>query len=585
MRRIPKQEQVVLNEKRIEADVLVIGAGGAGCFAAMRAQDKGAKVVVVNKVPWLGGCTMIARAGYSAAVGTSSPQDNPDIHFHDSVRGGDYMGNQKVLKTMCRENVEATLELFRKGAAFRQGPDGRIDQGSKKSAGHSYPRLIRVEGEFSHIGKVIMDILQEEMKNRNIEVVSNVMITNLLTSQGAIAGAVGFNWRDGAFMVFQAKTVVMATGGTGQLYKYTDNPTYMTGDGYAAMARAGGEFVDMEFCDFQLGTYSPPEMFGYPPNCGVWMAQGAMLLNNKGERFFKKYFPHRADEGKGLRTEVSKACAFEILDGNGSPNGMVYMNCSNVPQDWMATARADIVSHYKRAGVDLTWQPMEIAPGNHTWLGGLRIDEHAESTVIQGLYAGGEAAGGWGGSNRLGGNALAAAFGLGAAAGKSAGEKSRDLPMPVINEKQVKAAKKEIQELLDRREGVRASTVKKQVQELMQKNVWFRRNEKGLQSTLKEFEKLEKTVLPKLCVPNGIESKRYLLLREAFEAMNLVQCGQIVATAALNRKESRGSHQRTDYPEVDNKNWLKNVIVWQERGKTKARTEPVVVTEVPLPEV
>jgi fumarate reductase (CoM/CoB) subunit A len=121
---------------------------------------------------------------------------------------------------------------------------------------------------------------------------------------------------------------------------------------------------------------------------------------------------------------------------------MVYMNCSSVPQDWMNTARADIVSHYKRAGIDLAWQPMEIAPGNHTWLGGLRIDENAESTAIQGLYAGGEAAGGWGGSNRLGGNAIAAALGLGTAAGKSAGEKSRNMPMPIIDEKQKEERRK-----------------------------------------------------------------------------------------------------------------------------------------------
>ena len=584
MAKNPKKEEMNLNEKRIGTDVLVIGAGGAGCFAAMKAQDQGAKVLVVNKVPWLGGCTMMARAGYSAAVGTSSPQDNSDVHFHDSVRGGNYMGNQKVLKTMCRENVEATFELFRQGAAFRKGPDGQIDQGFKGTAGHSFPRGIRVEGEFSHIGKVIMDVLQAEMKKRNIQVLSNVIITNLLTSQGATAGAVGFDWRSGIFMVFNAKAVVMATGGTGRLYKYTDNPAYMTGDGYAAMARAGAELVDMEFCDFQLGTYSPPEMFGYPPNCGIWMTQGAILLNKKGERFFKKYFPHRENEGKGLRTEVSQACAFEILDGNGSPNGMVYMNCSNVPKDWMMTARADILSHYKRAGIDLTWQPMEIAPGNHTWLGGLRIDENTESTTITGLYAGGEAAGGWGGSNRLGGNAIAAALGLGSAAGKAAGEKSRGLAMPAFDEKQVKAEKKRVQDLLGRREGVRAHTVKTQVQELMQKNVWLRRDEKGLNGTLQELEKLQKNALPKLCVPKGLETQRYLWLREALEAINLVQCGQIVATAALNRKESRGSHQRTDYPKLDNKNWLKNVIVWQERGKTKARTEPVVVTEVPLPE-
>ena len=148
----------------------------------------------------------------------------------------------------------------------------------------------------------------------------------------------------------------------------------------------------------------------------------------------------------------------------------------------------------------------------------------------------------------------------------------------------MKAGKKKIQELLGRREGVKGQAVKSQVQELMQKNVWLRRDEKGLKATLKELEKLQKTALPKLCVPKGLESQRYLWMREALESINLVQCGQIVATAALTCRESRGSHQRTDFPGLDNKNWLKNVVVWQERGETKARTEPVVVTEVPLPE-
>ena len=573
-----------LNEKRIETDVLIVGAGGAGIFAAIKAHERGARVIIVNKVPWLGGVTLMARAGYSAALGITDERDNPDVHFHDSVRGGDYMGHQKVLKTMCRENAAATLDLIKWGAGFSKRSDGRLDQGTKPHAGHTYPRTVTVSGGFSHIGKTIMDILQREIRKRGIPVISNVMITKLLTREGAIAGALGLDWRDGTLMVFNAKAVVMATGGTGRMYKYTDNPTYMTGDGYAVMYRAGGEFVDMEFCDFQLGTYSPPRMFGYPPNSVGWLSRGGILLNKYGERFFKRYMPHRENEGECLRTEISKATAWEILDGRGSPNGMIYLNCANVPKDWMMTARGDMVSHYKRAGIDLTWQPMEVAPGNHTYLGGLRIDEYAESTTLKGLYAGGEAAGGWGGSNRLGGNGIASALGLGVAAGKSAARKSKSLSMPRVDEKQVNAERKRIQGLLDSEGGIRGRTVKSQVQELMQQNVWLRRDEKGLKTTLKALEKIRRETLPKLWVPKGRKIRRYFSLREALEAIHIVQCGQIVAKAALSRKESRGSHQRTDYPEMDNRNWLRNVIISQERGRMKVRTEPTVVTEVSPPE-
>lgn len=575
-----------LSDRKIETDVLVVGAGGAGCFAALKAQERGAKVTVVNKVPWLGGCTMMGRAGYSAALGTGDCGDNPDVHFHDSVLAGNYMGNQKVVKVMCHKAAEATLDLIKWGATFRKGPDGRLDQtGSKKGvAGHTYPRGVRVAGGFSHIGKVIMDTLQRKIKEGGIEVVSNVMITKLLASKGAITGAVGVNWREGSLIVFNAKAVVMATGGLGHLYKYSDNPTYVTGDGHAVMYRAGAELVDMEFCDFQMGVYHPRKMFGYPPNCGSWLANGGMLLNKNGERIFKKYLPDRANEGDLLRTEYNRVAAWEILDGQGSPNGMIYLNCSNVPRDWMMTARSDIVSHLKRGGIDLTWQPMEVAPGLHSHLGGLRIDENAESMTVEGLYAAGEASGGWGGSNRLGGNAISAALGLGIVAGQSAAERSRRIGMPKVDATEVEAERERIEEIGNRKEGVKSQTVKNQVQELMQRNVWLRRDEEGLRATVEELRKIEKNSLPMLCVSRGRETQRYLSLREALEAIHLVQCGELVANAALARRESRGSHQRADYPGMDNRHWLKNIIQWQEQGEIRLRSQPVVVTEVPLPE-
>lgn len=574
-----------LNEKSVETDVLVIGTGAAGCFAAMKAHDLGARVIMVNKVPWLGGSTMIARAGYSAAVGDSDPRDNADVHTLDTLRGGDYMGNEKVLKAAFHKNVDATHQLIEWGANFRKKADGRLDQGKEGNvAGHTYPRAVRVAGDFSHIGKSIMDVVQPQIQKRGIEVISNVMITKLLTVEDSIAGAVGLNWREGTLLRFNAKVVVVATGGTGHMYKYTDNPAYMTGDGYAMMYRAGGELVDMEFCDFQLGVYHPQEMFGYPPNCGIWMMSGGILLNRNGERFYRKYFPNRANEGQCLRTEINKAAAEEILDGRGSPNGMVYLNCSNVPRDWMMSARADMVSHFKRAGIDLTWQPMELAPGNHTYLGGLKIDENAESMTIRGLIAAGEAAGGWGGSNRLGGNAVGAALGLGVLAGESAAKRSGSTAMPRIVEGQVAAEYERIRGILDRTEGVRAGTIKKSVQELIQKSAWLRREEHELTAAVKELEKIGENEVPRLFVPKqGKEMQRLLWLREALEAANLAQCGEIVATAALTRKESRGSHQRVDYPNTDNKRWLKNIVLWQEKKGMGVRTEPVSITKDFLP--
>jgi succinate dehydrogenase/fumarate reductase flavoprotein subunit len=262
---------------------------------------------------------------------------------------------------------------------------------------------------------------------------------------------------------------------------------------------------------------------------------------------------------------------------------MVYLNCSAVPREWMMTARADMVSHFRRAGVDLTWQPMEVAPANHTWLGGLRVDEHCASLTIPGLYAAGEAAGGWGGSNRLGGNALAATFGSGIIAGASAASRSVRVPRLRPDGKQIAAEEARLAGLLERTGGAKPRQVKERVQGMVQEHLWLKRAAKGMETVRDELERVAARDLPLLSIPRSRQQARLLGVREALEAANLVQCGRIVAGAALARTESRGSHQRVDYPGIDNRNWLKNVVVRFERGILKVRTEPVVAAGMPLP--
>lgn len=570
--------KILLVEREPSLDVLVIGAGGAGCFAAIKADEKGAKTAIVNKVPWLGGCTMIARALYSAALGVSDPRDNPDIHFRDTIRGGNYIGNQKIVKVMCNEVVEATLDLMDWGSPFVKGEDGRLDQGTRPSSLHTYPRKVHCH---AHTGKAIMDGLSNEITRRGIKVLDNVIITNLLVENGVTVGAIGLHWRKGSMIVLPAKTVVMATGGTGHLYKFSDNPPFITGDGHAAAYRAGAELVDMEFCDFQLGTYNPPSLNRYPPNSTFWLENGGWLINNNAERFIKNYYPGKT-EGDCSRTEINRAVWNEILEGRGTINSGVYLNLSSITENLMKT-RTDILNHYKLAGIDLTWQPMEVTPGNHTYLGGLRIDENCESTNLKSLYAAGEAAGGWGGSNRLSGNAVAAAIGLGAKAGKSAAKRSELIEAPKIDEKKIEEEHIRITKILDRTEGVHPSKIKKEVQELMQRHVCLRREETGLLRALNRLKEIKTNLLPGMCIPQGREITRYLWLREALEAINIVDVGEIVSKAALIRKESRGSHQRSDYPSIDNKKWLKNVVIWREKGGMRSRNYPVTVSGMPLP--
>jgi fumarate reductase (CoM/CoB) subunit A len=293
-----------------------------------------------------------------------------------------------------------------------------------------------VAGDVSHIGKTIMDVLQPEMKRRGIEAISNVMITDLLTAQDGISGALGLNWRDGTLMVFNAKAVVMATGGTVHLYKYTDNPTYMTGDGHAAMYRAGAEMVDMEFCDFQFGSYHPPQMFGYPPNCGLWLAQGA-CYSTRTVNDSSKVSP--APPMKASVSEQSLAgqrC--QILEGRGlTPRNGLPQPVKRTPglDDESPQGHA---SHFRRAGIDITWQPMEVAPGNHTYLGGARIDRtyriyHPQGTLCcwRGVGAGEE--------QRQKETVLPSAPGLGVAPANPLLREGQAYLHATINERQVKS--------------------------------------------------------------------------------------------------------------------------------------------------
>ena len=350
-------------------------------------------------------------------------------------------------------------------------------------------------------------------------------------------------------------------------------------------AQAGAEMVDMEFCDFQLAAFYPPELFGYPPNCSGWMASGAILVNSRGERFFKRYFPDRPASRNACEPRSTRLRPGKFWRGRGSANGTVYLNCSGVPFAWMTTARKDMYSHFKRAGVDLTWQPMEVAPANHTCLGGLRVDEHTESTTITGLYAAGESAGGVG---RIESPRRQQPWQQPSARGSSPGESAAApqqglSPWPGSTKIRSPPRRQESRGFSTAGRGVKAGEIKNRVQNVIQGNLWLKRHEGGLKTALKELEDLEKEGVPALYVPRGRELARYLGLREALEAANLVQCGLMVTTAALTRQESRGSHQRTDYPETDNANWLKNIILRRDDGHLKVRAEPVTVTEVPLP--
>ncbi|MEM0240857.1 MAG: FAD-dependent oxidoreductase [Candidatus Nezhaarchaeales archaeon] len=550
------------NYELIKADVLVVGAGGAGTRAAIEAKRRGVNVVIVAKGGFPSGCTPKAMGGYQAAY---LPQDSPETHFKDTVIGGAYINDQKLVKIMAYEALQRLKELEEMGTEFIKDDSGnyRIIHAS----GTSHPRnFVAVAGEF-------MKGLLKEAQRLGVQVYSNVFVIDLLKSGDSIVGAIGLDWRSGDFYVFKAKSTVLASGGLGNMYSLTSNPPDVTGDGYAMAYRAGAELIDMEFIQWMTCVIHPPSLRGFPPPYDGWVAHGARFYNALCERYMKKYDRERLENV--TRDVVCIAAYKEIKAGKATPRGGLYMDLSGVPEH-IVKAWEKVWKAYQALGIDITWQPIEWAPGVHHCMGGVKINEKCESSVT-GLYAAGEAAGGVHGANRIGGNALTDTQVFGARAGAYAAERARIISDVEVNEKQVEACIKMVDEIYERKEGVPASQVKSKIQRIMDEYVGVVKTESDLKKALAELEYIEVNDLPRICLG---EERSYQTLMNALEVINMVCVGKIVATAALHRTESRGAHYREDYPERDDAHWLKHVAIKSEAGRMIVKTVPVDLSDL-----
>lgn len=544
------------NYELVKTDVLVIGAGGAGTRAAIEAKRKGVEVALVAKGGFPSGCTPRAMGGYQAAY---IPEDSPEAHFRDTVIGGVYVNDQRLVKIMAQEALQRLKDLEEFGTQFIRDESGNYRL--IHASGTSYMRnFVAVAGEF-------MRGLINEVQRLGVQVYPNVVILDLLKKGDSVVGAVGFNWKDGGYYVFKAKSTVMATGGLGHMYPLTSNPPDVTGDGYAIAYRAGAELMDMEFIQWMTCVVHPPSLRGFPPPYDGWVAHGARFYNALGERYMKKYDREKLENV--TRDIVCITAYREIKAGKATQHGGLYMDLSGVP-DQIVKAWEKVWKAYQALGIDITWQPIEWAPGVHHCMGGIRINERCESSV-PGLYAAGEATGGVHGANRVGGNALTDTQVFGARAGAFAAERAKSIGEVDVDEAQVEKCIKTAEDIYERKEGVPASQLKSRIQKIMEDYVGVIKTGDGLKKALAELESIEVNELPKVYLG---DERSYKALAEAIDVVNMVCTGKIIASAALYRTESRGAHYREDYPERDDKNWLKNVVVKLEAGK-------MVVTAVP----
>ncbi|PYQ55874.1 MAG: fumarate reductase/succinate dehydrogenase flavoprotein subunit [Acidobacteria bacterium] len=585
-------------------DVLVIGAGGAGLRAAIEASAAGVSVGLVCKSLLGKAHTVMAEGGIAAALANVDERDNWKVHFADTMRGGQYVNNWRMAELHAREAPARVRELEAWGAVFDRTPDGRILQ--RNFGGHRYPRLAHVG---DRTGLEMIRTLQDHGVHLGIDVHMECTITTLLQHDGRVVGAFGFDRARGRFKVFEARAVVLATGGIGRAYKITSNSWEYTGDGHALAYQAGADLMDMEFVQFHpTGMIWPPSVQGILVTEGV-RGEGGILLNKAGRRFMfddipEPYRNQTADnEEEGwrytqgdrsarrppellTRDHVSRCIVREIKEGRGSPHGGVYLDIS-----WIKKRLPGAEEHIKRklpsmyhqfkqlADIDITREPMEIGPTTHYIMGGVRVDADTQMSSVPGLFAAGECAAGINGANRLGGNSLSDLLVFGQRAGQHAARFAREGGQGRIDPRQVDGAAQQAVEPFERRSSDADGPYRVQhdLQEMMQDLVGIVRNESEMRRALDGLQGLWERARR---VPVHGNREYNPGWHTALDLPNLLTASEAVTRSALERKESRGAHFREDFPDKDPAFAKFNIVV--RRGpKGEMRVDRAPIPEMP----
>jgi fumarate reductase (CoM/CoB) subunit A len=537
-----------MERETYQTDVLVIGSGGAGCRAAIEARKHGLDVIIVSKgLSFKSGCTTLAEGGYNAAFAYVDDKDSTEAHFQDTLKGGGYLNDRKLVRILVEEAPDRLNELEGFGALFDRQESGLLNQ--RPFGGQTYRRTC-FQGD--RTGHEMMVALKEEVIREDIQTVEEVMITSLLWDhEGRVAGACGFSLPNTDLLVFEASSTILATGGAGWLYPVTSNALQKTGDGYALAYHAGADLLDMEQVQFHpTGMLYPDSRRGVLVTEAV-RGEGGQLINALGERFMTNYDPRGE---LATRDIVARSIYNEIREGRGTPGGGVYLDVTHLPEELIEEKLETMLFQFLDVGLDIRQEPMEVAPTAHHVMGGSLITPNCETTV-KNLYAAGEAAGGVHGANRLGGNALAETQVFGKRAGEAAAINVRKTSVAVKNE-QLDGEEDRISGLF--KEGdYYPHQVKQELQALMWDKVAIIRNHVGLKYAFDHLKKL-RARMNHLTVPDGKGFNHYL--QDALELENMLLVAELVTSSASIRKESRGSHYREDYPKTRDE-WNRSIVM------------------------
>ncbi len=582
-----------------EHDVLVIGAGGAGLRAAIEASGAGVKVGVICKSLLGKAHTVMAEGGMAAAMGNVDDRDNWEVHFADTMRGGQYLNNPIMVEHHAKEAPDRVRELEAWGAVFDRTKEGKILQ--RNFGGHRYPRLAHVG---DRTGLELIRTLQDHGIHQGMEVFMEMTVVSLLKTSGRISGVLGYDRERGRMHLWKAKAVVLATGGIGKAFRITSNSWEGTGDGHSLAYHAGAELMDMEFVQFHpTGMVWPPSVRGILVTEGV-RGEGGVLRNSEGKRFmfddipdaYKKQVATTEEEGWRYvcgdknanrppelltRDHVARCINREIKAGRGSPHGGVFLDIG-----WIKEKIPNAAEHIKRklpsmyhqfkqlAGVDITTERMEVGPTTHYVMGGVAVDGDTQESCVPGLFAAGEVTAGLNGANRLGGNSLSDLVVFGKLAGEHAAKYAKANRAVEVDSAQVEAKTREVEECFGRSAVENPYAIQYALQDTMQDLVGIVRTQKEMELALSKIGEL-KTRYANVGVSGHREYNPGW--HTAIDLNCLLTVSESITRCALERKESRGAQFRDDYPEKIAEYATFNLVAKKSTdGSMEIRRRPIV---------
>ncbi|MDQ6760966.1 MAG: FAD-binding protein [Acidobacteriota bacterium] len=560
---------------RLEADILIIGAGGAGLLAALHAHQisKHLKIVIVVKgLLGQSGCTRMVQGGYNAVL---NPDDSLDKHFGDTIRGGGFINDQELAWKLVEEAPRRIIELENRiGCVFDRNSDGTIHQ--KAFAGQSFDRTVH-KGDLT--GIEIMSNLRDYILEEDILVLQETRGLDLLGDAAGISGALLVNIRTGRLIAVQARATLLATGGGATMYRISSPSLEKSGDGMAMAFRAGASFVDMEMLQF----HPTGLLVGDSVATGGLLEEGlrgagARLYNGLGERYMERYDPVKLE--RATRDVISRSSYLEIMAGRGTASGGVFIDLSHLDHNLVKRSFPGMIERCHDYGFDLVYDRVEVSPSAHYQMGGVAIDVDCR-TNLEHLFVAGEDAGGVHGANRLGGNGVADSIVFGGRAGDSMADFVIGRHSPALSDSQITDLARHWTNPLRASQGENAFNLRTELEDLMWEKVGVVRNGPALQTGVLQLHELRERA-NKVSAPGAAASNP--AWNEAMNLTNLCIVGDMVARSASVRTESRGAHYREDHPAPD-ASWLKNIYLNPDSAEMKFSTKPVAFTRLAPPEL